>query len=157
MPLRSVLRTPHKAEWISSLLPAHAPRIPSSGILRIHRNAVFFRGSFEEHLFFRTITTTYPLSNVNHAEVALDDGHSHVFYLAMNSGERIPVGGGWTPRKGYYQAADAVNQFMSHSSDIERRSGNSLQPPAFDFNKKVEAARKAFVEQSDKSQTQSKQ
>lgn len=124
-------------------------------------SVVFSRESnrmvIKEHLFFRTTTTTYPLSNVNHAEVALDDGHSHMFYLAMNTGERIPIGGGWTPRKGYYQAADAVNQFVSHPFGIERKSGNSPQPPALDFDKKLQEARKAFVEQSEKSQPLSKQ
>jgi hypothetical protein len=80
-----------------------------------------------------------------------------MFYLAMDSGERIAVGGGWTTRKGYYQAADAVNQFVSHSSGLERRSGNSLQAPAFDFDKKVREAKKAFVEESSKPSTLSKQ
>jgi hypothetical protein len=131
-----------------ALLPGFLPAIlflyivtQSSSITfsRIDNNVVI-----QEHLFFRTQTMSYPLQSVDHAEVALDDGHSHTFYLALNSGQRIPVGGGWTPRRGYYEAADAVNQFMppSHATS----TGDAVHPSSSSFEEKRKQAEKAFLD-----------
>jgi len=106
----------------------------------------------EDHVFFRTTRTSYPLANVDHAEVALDDGKSHMLYLALTSGDRIATGSGWTARKGHYQAADAVNQFISSSGRVQ--GAPSLHAPSVEYEKKLDAARKAFLEQSTKSQKQ---
>ena len=46
----------------------------------------------EDHVFFRTTRTNYPLASVDHAEVALDDGKSHMLYLALTSGTGFPRG-----------------------------------------------------------------
>lgn len=107
----------------------------------------------EDHVFFRTIKKTYPLATVDHAEVAQDDGHSHMLYIALTSGDRVPTGSGWTARKGHFQAADAVNQFLS-----QRGAGappaSGLHEPAMGDQRTVEETGKAFIEQTIKSQKQ---
>ena len=134
-----------------ALLPGFLPAILFLYIVTQSSSITFSKVDdsvvIQEHLFFRTQTARYPLGSIDHAEVALDDGHSHMFYLATNSGQRIPVGGGWTPRRGYYEAADAVNHFMPPSH--ETGTGGALPPPSFNFEEKRKQAEKAFLDKAD--------
>jgi hypothetical protein len=133
-----------------ALLPGFLPAILFLYIVTQSSSIIFSKIDnsivIQEHLFFRTQTARYPLESINHAEVALDDGHRHMFYLATNSGQRIPVGGGWTPRRGYYEAADAVNQFMplSHRTG----TGSGAPSPSFNFEEKRKQAEKAFLDKA---------
>lgn len=134
-----------------ALLPGFLPAILFLYIVTQSSSITFSKVDnsvvIQEHLFFRTQTARYPLESIDHAEVALDDGHSHMFYLATNSGQRIPVGGGWTPRRGYYEAADAVNQFMPPSNGTG--TGGTTPSPSFNFEEKRKQAEKAFLDKAD--------
>jgi hypothetical protein len=109
----------------------------------------------EDHAFFRTTKTVYPLAAVDHAEVAQDDGRSHMLYIALTSGDRIPTGSGWTSRKGHFQAANAANQFLLQIKGSAQPTG--MQAPAPNRGVSAEEAGKAFIEQTIKAQKQKKQ
>ncbi|GGG98963.1 hypothetical protein [Silvibacterium dinghuense] len=100
----------------------------------------------KNRVFFVTSRNVYPLATVDHAEVQQDDGRSHILYIALTSGERIPTGSGWNPRKGHFQAADAINQYLSQvkgqAGAIHPMPAGVASPSA---DSEIEAAKKAAM------------
>lgn len=111
----------------------------------------------ENHVFFRTSRSAYPLADVDHAEVQEDDGHSHMLYIALTSGERVPTGNGWSARKGHFQAADAVNQFLGQVKGSFQPAGGLRPPPSRYDGKTADEVGREIIEQAMQKQKQAQQ
>lgn len=86
----------------------------------------------ERYLFIIRSEHALPLKDLQEAVVETNEGGTHLLNFVFRSGPEVPLGLGFMNRDGYYQAANAVNNFiaMAASNGAGGASVNDGKPEA---------------------------
>jgi hypothetical protein len=83
------------------------------------------------------VTDTYPLQSVQQAQIQSADGGTLRMIFVLSDGQIVPMGR-WAEREGMYQAANAVNSFLSGTMGSTSTTPSTSVPQVPDWEKEMQ-------------------